>query len=156
MQPPGHHLASFNFGTMRYPWDDPRLRDFQDSLDRVNAIAVRSPGFIWRLEDDAMEAVQEDPQGPLGDRPNTASTLSVWDTPAALWQFVHQTVHARFLVRSEEWFVPGDRGYFVAWWQPAGHCPSVAEGMARWRRLNQSGDSADTFGARRLKALAGV
>ena len=81
-QPDGYHLAEFNFGTLRYPWDDPRIADFQNGLDQVNGIGQRSPGFIWRISDDEMEAVQEDPQGALADRPNTASTLSVWETPA--------------------------------------------------------------------------
>ena len=152
-QPAGHHLASFNFGTMRYAWDDPRLREFQDNLDRVNAIAARSPGFIWRLDDAAMEAVQEDPSGPLKDRPSTASTLSVWDGPAHLWQFVHLTLHAKFMARSHDWFDPGDSGYFVGWWSPVGHFPSVAQGMAMWRMVQAQGDTDAAFGAARLKAM---
>lgn len=153
-QPAGHHLASFNFGTLRYPWDDPRVKDFQDNLDRVNAIGARSPGFVWRLDDDAMGAAQEDPAGPFADRPNTASTLSVWETPRDLWQFVHHTLHARFMARHDEWFVPGDRGYFVGWWVKVGYRPSVADGMAQWRTTQAHGDTDAAFGAERLRALA--
>lgn len=153
-QPAGHYLASFNFGTLRYPWDDPRVKDFQDNLDRVNAIGARSPGFVWRLDDDAMEAAQEDSQGPLADHPNTASTLSVWETPRDLWQFVHNTLHGRFLARAGEWFVPGDSGYFVGWWVPTAHRPTVAEGMAMWRQVQAAGDSDAAFGAARLRVLA--
>lgn len=39
-------LAEFNFGTLKYAWDDPRLRDFQDNLDRVNGLAERASGFV--------------------------------------------------------------------------------------------------------------
>ena len=149
-------LASFNFGTLRFPWDDPRVKDFQDNLDRVNSLAARSPGFVWRLDDAAMEAAQMDPEGPLKDRPNTASTLSVWEQPADLWHFVHRTLHSRFLARGAEWFVPGDRGHFVGWWIDRGHKPSVAEGMRMWDEVQANGDSADAFGAGRLRQLAEI
>ena len=110
MQPAGHHLAEFNFGTLAYDWDDPHIADFVDNIDKVNAVAARSPGFVWRLGDDAMEAEQEDPNGPLTDRPLTASTLSVWEGPEALWHFVEKTLHARFMARAAEWFEPGTAG----------------------------------------------
>lgn len=148
------HLASFNFGTLKYPWDDPRLKDFQDNLSRVNAIGARSPGFIWRLDDDAMDAAQNDPNGPLKDRPDTASTLSVWETPADLWHFVQNTLHGRFLARADEWFVPGDRGYFVGWWVQQDHLPTVAEGMAMWREVQARGDTDKAFGPEGLRRLA--
>lgn len=153
-QPDGYHLAEFNFGTLRYPWDDPRLADFQNGLACVNEIGMRSPGFIWRIGDDDMEAVQEDPNGPLADRPNTASTLSVWEDPVQLWQFVEKTLHARFMKRSAEWFVAGDSGHFVGWWVPAGHRPSVAEGMERWHATQANGSTQDAFDASTLARLA--
>ena len=153
-QPDGYHLAEFNFGTLRYPWDDPRVADFQNGLARVNDIGARSQGFVWRISDADMEAVQEDPTGALADRPNTASTLSVWETPASLWHFVEKTLHSRFMARSAEWFVAGDSGHFVGWWVPIGHLPSVAEGMARWRQLQDAGSSQDCFDAKVLAALA--
>ena len=154
MQPQGYHLASFNFGTMLYPWDHPGMADFQNALDQVNAIGARSPGFIWRLDDDAMEAAQEDPNGPLADRPNTAATLSVWESPKHLSEFVEKTLHARFMARRAEWFVPGDSGFFVGWWVPVGTYPSVVEGMARWHDLQTQGETLDVFGMSRLKALS--
>ncbi|MEM9787606.1 MAG: DUF3291 domain-containing protein [Pseudomonadota bacterium] len=148
------HLAEFNFGTLRYPWDDPRLADFQNGLDRVNAIGARSPGFVWRLPDDAMEAAQEDPNGPLADRPNTASTLSVWTGAAPLYHFAMKTLHARFMARQDEWFVPGDSGYLVCWWVPVGDRPSVADGMSRWRDLQAYGETKDVFGSKGLADFA--
>jgi len=147
-------LAEFNFGTLKYPWDDPRLADFQDNLDRVNALGQRSPGFIWMLDGDDMEATQEDGQGPLADRPNTASTLSVWQDAASLWQFVDKTLHARFMARAGEWFVQGDSGHLVVWRVDAGHQPTVAEGMAQWKLLLADGPTADRFGGTQLRQLA--
>lgn len=147
-------LAEFNFGTLKYPWDDPRLADFQDNLDRVNALGRRSPGFIWMLDSDAMETEQEDGQGPLADRPNTASTLSVWQDATSLWTFVEKTLHARFMKRSSEWFEPGDSGHLVVWQVPDGHRPTVAEGMAQWQALISDGPTPARFDGATLRRLA--
>ena len=148
------HLAEFNFGTLAHPWDDPRIAGFQNAIAQVNAIAERSPGFVWRLSDDDMEATQEDPEGPLSDRPNTASTLSVWEDAETLYRFVTKTLHARIMKGAPDWFVPGDSGFLVCWWVPAGTRPTVAEGMAQWHHLRAHGDSDNCFGGARLKALA--
>ena len=32
--------------------DDPRMADFYNNLARVNALAERMPGFVWRLKDE--------------------------------------------------------------------------------------------------------
>lgn len=148
------HLAEFNFGTLRYPWDDPRIAGFQNAIEQVNAIAARSPGFVWRLSDDAMEHAQEDPNGPLRDRPNTASTLSVWEDGHTLSRFVTKTLHARIMKGAPDWFVQGDSGHLVCWWVPEGHLPDVAEGMAKWQMLQTQGADENIFGGKELKALA--
>jgi len=147
-------LAEFNFGTLRYPWGDPRIAGFEDAVDQVNAIGARSPGFIWRLPDDDMEFAQEDPSGPLKDRPNTASTLSVWENAGSLYRFVTKTLHARIMKGAPEWFVPGDSGHLVCWWVPQGHRPDVAEGMEKWHILQSHGADENIFDANGLKALA--
>ncbi|PJI92266.1 uncharacterized protein DUF3291 [Yoonia maricola] len=149
-----HHLAEFNFGTLRYPWGDPRIVGFEDAVDQVNAIGARSPGFVWRMPDDEMEFAQEDPAGSLYDRPNTASTLSVWEDAGALYRFVTKTLHARIMKGAPDWFVPGDSGHLVCWRVPQGHRPDVAEGLARWHVLQRQGESENIFGANMLRRLA--
>jgi hypothetical protein len=148
------HLAEFNFGTLRYPWGDPRIAGFEDAVDQVNAIGARSPGFIWRLPDGDMEFAQEDPSGALVDRPNTASTLSIWQDAGSLYRFVTRTLHARIMTGAPDWFVPGDSGHLVCWWVPAGYRPNVAEGLQKWQVLQAQGETKDVFGAKGLKALA--
>ena len=148
------HLAEFNFGTLAHPWGDPRIAGFEDAIDQVNTIATRSPGFVWRLTDDDMDAAQNDAHGALAGRPNTASTLSVWQDAASLYHFVTRTVHARIMKGAPDWFVPGDSGHLVCWWVSEGHRPDVAEGMARWQKLQNEGPSDLAFGATELKAFA--
>ena len=147
-------IAEFNFGTLKYPWDDPRIADFQNNLDRVNSIAQRSEGFIWMLPEADMEAAQNDPKGPLADRPNTASTLSVWKDEASLYDFVHATLHARFLARASEWYVPNDRAHLVIWRCEEGHRPTIDEGLAHWKSLQVNGPTEHVFDGKTLVQLA--
>ncbi|WP_299670896.1 DUF3291 domain-containing protein [uncultured Roseobacter sp.] len=151
MQPAGHHLAEFNLGTLLYDWDDPRVADFVNGLDLVNGIAQRSPGFVWMMDGDAMEAAQADPQGPLGGNPRTASTLSVWEDVARLEHFVWNTVHKQFYDRKEEWYGAVETLRLVMWWVPVGHKPSIDEAMARFQLLERQGESGEAFGWAHLK-----
>ncbi len=43
-------LAQVNISRMRYPVGSPRLAEFIAALDRINLLAERSPGFVWRYE----------------------------------------------------------------------------------------------------------
>ena len=140
------HLAEFNIGTLKHDWDDPRVADFADNIDRVNALAQRSPGFVWWMDDDAMEAAQTDPEGPLGGNPRTASTLSVWTDAGALARFVFRTVHAQFYRRGPEWFEDTTAPRLVMWHVPAGHIPTIAEAAERLAHLAANGDTAHAFG----------
>lgn len=142
----GHHLAEFNIGVLKYDWDDPRVADFADNLDRVNGIAKASPGFVWMLEEAAMDAAQRDATGPLGGNPRTASTLSVWTDAASLRHFVWKTVHKRFYDRRAEWYDPTDALRLVMWWVPVGHRPDVAEAADRLALLERQGDTDRAFG----------
>jgi hypothetical protein len=147
------HLAEFNIGVLRYDWDDPRVADFADNLERVFNIARRSKGYIWHLDDNAMEAAQLDPNGPLGGHPRTASTLSVWTDVESLEHFVWHTVHKRFYDRRAEWYDAAEQGTrLVMWWVPEGHRPDVAEAVTRLRHLESQGESDYAFGWNHLRA----
>ena len=145
-QPANHNLAEFNFGTLKYDWDDPRVQSFVDGLDLVNGLAAKAAGFVWRLSDENMDAEQNAPDGALGGNPRTASTLSVWESVSALEDFVWKTVHKQFYLRKAEWYDAAGNGNFVMWWIPNGCQPTVADGMARWTHRQENGDSDHAFG----------
>src|SRR2546425_13362256 len=105
------HLAQLNIGRIRYPLDDPRMADFVNNLDRVNAIAEHTPGFVWRLQDDSGNATAIH----AFDDPRMLLNMSVWESVEALERFVWQTVHKRIYGRRTEWFEPLDRPHFVLW-----------------------------------------
>ena len=151
MQPVDHHLAEFNFGTLRYDWDDARIQGFVDGLDLVNSAAARHDGFIWRMPDDQMDKAQRDPEGVFAGNPRVASTLSVWKDGESLDRFVWNTVHRQFYARKAEWYDVIGNGNLVLWWVPRGHRSAVEEGMLRWQHREANGDSDHAFGWSWLK-----
>lgn len=146
----GRHLAEFNIGILKYDWDDPRVADFADNLDRVFELATRAPGYVWHLSDPQMEAAQLDPDGPLGGNPRTASTLSVWKDLESLKHFAFHTVHKRFYDRRGEWYDDADQGWggirLVMWHIPQGHLPTIGEAVERLRHLADHGETDHAFG----------
>jgi hypothetical protein len=141
-QPPGTHLAQLNVGHIRYPTDDPRVAEFMAALDSVNALAERSPGFVWRLQSDAGNATDIK----LTADPQFIVNLSVWETPEQLEHFVWNTVHKRFYHKKGNWFEPMTTPHFVMWWIPAGSLPSPEEALARLADLTREGPSERAFG----------
>jgi hypothetical protein len=135
------HLVQFNIARTRYPLDDPRMAEFVDNVARVNALAEQIEGFVWRLQDESGHAMNMTVYGDPTILPN----LTVWETPAALERFVWQTLHGRFYRRREDWFEPIETP-LVFWWVPAGHCPSMDEGVTRRDHLIAYGPSEFAFG----------
>ena len=136
------HLAQLNIGRFLYPTDDPRMAGFMDNLDRINAIAERSEGFVWRLKDDSNNATAF---RPFAD-PDMAVNLSVWESVEALEKFVWNTAHSRFYNAKASWFEKLAQPHFVMWTIPAGHIPSLEEAGDRLEHLRQNGDSDFAFG----------
>lgn len=138
-------VAQMNMGFLRYPMDDARLSPFLDNLDRVNGLADRAPGFVWRLKGDGGGGPEND-AGFLFGRPDVAvATLSVWETLGDLEAFVHRTVHGQFLRRRAEWFEPLDQPAYVIWPVAPGHIPTLAEGKERLLMLREHGPGGDAF-----------
>jgi len=137
------HLAQLNIGRIRYEIDDPRMADFANNLALVNGLAERTPGFVWRYIDGSGNSTDTRPYA--GD-PRMAINLTVWDSVEALERFVWQTVHKRFYGRRAEWFEHLGESYFVMWWVPAGHRPTVEEAVERLEHMKTHGPSDHAFG----------
>jgi hypothetical protein len=140
-QPSSHHLAQLNIGRIRYEVDDPRMADFTNNLSLVNGLAERSPGFVWRFIDDSGNSTSTRPYAD----PRIAINMSVWENVESLERFVYQTIHKRFYGRRAECFEHLAEPYFVMWWVPAGHRPSVEEAVARLENFKQHGPSDRVF-----------
>ena len=121
------HLAELNIARLRYPKGDPRVAEFFENLDRVNATAERMPGFVWRLKDEGGNATDN----AFNADPLVIANLSVWETPAALERYVFQTVHTAFYRQRALWFEPMAGPHMVFWWVEPGSRPTFAEGAER-------------------------
>jgi len=136
------HIAELNVGRLRAPVDHPLVKEFIDNLDRINALAERMPGFVWRLTGAGNNATDLH----LGDDPTMAVNLSVWESVEQLETYVFGTLHAKFYQRRREWFELMERPHFVLWHVPEGHrahlrCPEgheVPSSRAASRRSRMS------------------
>ncbi|WP_374332925.1 DUF3291 domain-containing protein [Aestuariivirga sp.] len=134
------HVAELNIGKFKYPTSDPRMAGFMDNLDRVNAIAERSAGFVWRLKGDNNNATGFR----VGD--DMAVNLSVWTDAKSLEDYVFKTVHVQFYKKREEWFSLMEKPHMVLWWVAEGHLPSLDEAYARLKQYESEGASEHAFG----------
>lgn len=141
------HLAEFNIARIRYPLDDPRMREFVDNVDRVNRLADKLPGFVWRLQDESGHAMDMR----VYDDPAILPNLTVWESAEALERFVFKTAHGRFFDRRRDWFEQPEPTLSM-WWVPAGHRPSLTEGCARLDHLRRHGPTDHAFGWESLPA----
>jgi hypothetical protein len=135
-------LAQINIARLLYPQDDPRVADFMNNLERVNAIAERSPGFVWRYVDASGNAT--DTQA-FAD-PAIIVNFSVWENLEALRAFVFRTVHAKFYARRGEWFDPAFKPALALWWVETDQLPTLEDAIARWTKLRDHGPGPDVFG----------
>jgi uncharacterized protein DUF3291 len=134
-----YQLAQLNVAELKAPLDSPMLKDFVDNLDRINALADGSPGFVWRLMGDGNDATEVRPMGE-----KIIVNYSIWRDVETLRHFVYKTVHIEILKRKREWFERMSLPH-VLWWVPAGHIPSVQDAVAKLAYLRANGPSADAF-----------
>jgi hypothetical protein len=138
---PAYHLAQLNIGVIKGPMDSPVMAEFKANLDRINALAEQTPGFVWRLQTDDGDATAIRPF----DDENLLVNMSVWEDVAALNRYVYHSAHVEIMRRRREWFERMEQAFLVLWWVPRGHVPSVAEAVAKLELLRKNGSSAEAF-----------
>ena len=141
METSAHHLAQFNVGRTVAPMDAAELADFRDGLAPINALADAAPGFVWRM-------VGEDPDHATDVRipgEDLILNMSVWESRAALWDFVYRTAHLDYLRRRREWFQRLLEPIAVLWWVPAGTVPDLRDAKRRLDLLRTEGPGPEAF-----------
>jgi hypothetical protein len=135
------HIAQLNVGRAVAPPGSQELADFMAALDRINALAESSPGFVWRLQSASGNAtdilVSEDPRSLVN--------MSVWSSVESLFAFVYRSGHTDVMKRRREWFEKPTEAHQVLWWIPAGHIPSIEEAMERLAHLRREGPALRAF-----------
>ena len=137
-----YHIAQVNIGRIKAPLDDPIMAGFMARLDDINALADRSPGFVWRLQTDEGNATYFRPY-PNDDR--ILLNMSVWETIEALRSYVYRTAHVEVLRQRESWFEKFAGTYLALWWVPAGHVPGIDEARKRIAHLEKHGPTEFAF-----------
>ena len=136
------HLAEMNIGRLIAPLDDPRIEDFVDNLDPINALAEASPGFVWRLTGDGNNATD---LRPFEDDPMMVLNMSVWADLAALGAYVYRSDHIQIMRRRSEFFEAPAQAFMTLWWVPAGTVPTVADGIERLEHFRRHGPTPFAF-----------
>jgi hypothetical protein len=135
------HLAQINIGKILAPMDSPVMAGFVSDLDRINAVAENSNGFVWRLKDDSNNATSIK----VYDDDFLIVNMSVWNSSEALFQFVYQSHHMEVFKKRANWFEKMPVMHMTMWYVPAGHLPSVAEATTRLDHLRKYGETPFAF-----------
>ena len=135
-----YELAQLNIARMKESLESPSMAGFVANLDRINALAESSPGFVWRLQTEEGDATALRPMGE-----DTLVNISVWKDVASLNKYVYQSAHAEIMRRRKEWFERMKEAWVVLWWVPKGHRPTVQEASARLELLRAKGPTEQAF-----------
>ena len=136
-----YQIAQINIGRTLYPMDDPRIAEFADNLDKINALAEETEGFVWRLKTDEGNATSIQ----AFDDPMLLVNMSVWENIEALYRYAYKSEHADFFAKRRLWFGKLEMPSPVLWWIPAGHIPTVEEAKERVQYLAENDVSPYAF-----------
>ena len=126
---------------MRHPLEDARMTEFREGLERVNAVAERSPGFVWRFQTEAGDATDVR----VLDDPLILINMSVWESVENLKRYTYRNLHGDFFRKRREWFRSAQRPSVVLWWIEAGEIPTVQEALRRFGKIWEAGPSPEAF-----------
>jgi hypothetical protein len=135
------HLAQINIGRLAAPADDPQVAGFFAELDRINALAEASPGFVWRLKGEGNDATDLQPT----PDPLLILNMSVWEDADTLFDYVYRSAHTPVMAQRRQWFARFDGAYHAIWWIEAGHVPGITEGLSKLWMLDRFGPSPQAF-----------
>lgn len=134
------HLAQINIAKRLAPMDDPIMQDFVNSLDRINALADGSEGFLWRLKDEDKD---------IGAQVFLDDTLlinmSVWKDLETLFNYTYKSGHIEVFKRKKEWFSKIKMMHMAFWYVHKGAEPTFQDAKNRLDYLNKHGDTPYAF-----------
>jgi hypothetical protein len=136
-----YHIAQVNIARMNAPLDDPIMEGFVARLSEINALADRSPGFVWRMQNESGNNTYLRPY----DDDRIIFNFSIWESIETLRTYVYKTAHAELLRHRRDWFQNFVGVYLALWWVPAGHIPSIDEAKKRLAHLEEHGPSQFAF-----------
>lgn len=136
-----YQLAQINIARLIAPLDDPKIAEFVAQLEPINALADKSPGFVWRLKTESGNATNI----AYNDDPFVIVNLSVWVSLEALRDYAYKSDHMKVFRDRAKWFEKMDKPHYCLWWIPAGHILTVAEGRERLQHYQKHGPTPYSF-----------
>jgi hypothetical protein len=136
-----YHIAQVNIGRIKAELDDPIMHGFVSRLDEINALAEKSPGFVWRLQTEEGNATY---LRPFEDE-RTLLNMSVWESVEHLRHYVYHTAHVELMRKRQAWFEKFAGTYTALWWVPNGHIPGIDEAKKRLAHLDAHGPTEFAF-----------
>ncbi|TGV01149.1 DUF3291 domain-containing protein [Flavivirga rizhaonensis] len=134
------HLAQVNVAKRLAPMDDPIMQDFVNNLDRINALADESEGFVWRLKDE-----DKDLGAQIFQDDKLLINMSVWENLEALFNYTYKSGHIEVFKRKKEWFGKMKMMHMAFWYVPKGYEPTFQDAKNRLDYLNKHGDTPYAF-----------
>jgi len=138
---PEYRIAQVNIGRIKGPLDGPVMAGFVARLDEINALADRSPGFVWRLQTEEGNATYFRPF----EDDRMLLNMSVWESVETLKDYVYKTAHAQLLRQRQDWFEKLSAVYMALWWVPPNHIPGIDEAKKRLAYLEAHGPTQFAF-----------
>lgn len=141
-----YHLAQINIAKLLEPIDSLLLEDFVGDLDRINEIAEKSAGFVWRLKDDSGNATSINPF----DDASFIVNISVWETVEDLKYFVYNSGHMEVFRKRAKWFERMKTPHMALWWIKIDDYPTLEDGKNKLLELEKYGDTPSSFSFKEL------
>ena len=137
----GFHLAQVNVGRMYGQRGDPVVAGFYAELDRINAMADASTGFVWRLTGDGNDATDLRPT----PDPFFLINMSVWTDAESLFDYVYRSAHVGVMAGRQQWFERMGSAHQALWWVDEHDLPTVNDALAKLWLLDSFGPSQQAF-----------
>lgn len=155
-------IAFTTFAIMKAPYGNPEVQGFEDLTPAAFLQAEQSPGFIARAVeiDDRTELTNfERDWGAWGAfkvprfydggfetvSDTRASTLSLWESIAAVRAFVYSGFHKQALIGRHAWFRKPEWPTYAMWWVTPGLIPTWSDAVKRLELLHDSGPTREAF-----------
>lgn len=135
-----YNLAQINIARMLAPLESEIMKDFVNNLERINQLAEKSEGFVWRLVEDNNESAVK-----VFKNDQIVVNMSVWQSINTLLNFTYKSAHKDIFKRRKEWFSAMKEMHMACWYVPVGTYPTAQEAKDRLEYLNEYGESPYAF-----------
>lgn len=154
-------IAFTTFAILKQPYGNPEVQEFDDRTPDVFNEAEGSPGFIARAKEVSGSELSnfERDWGEWGtfcvprfytfgrdtDTDQRASTVSLWEDLASVFNFVYNGLHLEAFKRRAQWFLKPEWPSYAIWWVEDDHIPQWQEACQKLEQLHDEGASPSVF-----------